>query len=110
MIFIHFCKSQLQILVNMLVKCQAILTWKLTFTDAYRQLSNLPFDTLNLAQWGEFIFEGIISFLCKSNLFKLQNFTATIVTDFFEQYSVIHISAQPSKEMCSKMALREVGV
>ena len=73
-----FVKANFKILVNMLVKCQAILTWKLTFTDAYRQLSNLPFDTLNLAQWGELILEGIISFLCKSNLFKLQNFTTTI--------------------------------
>ena len=52
MIFMHFSISQLQILVNMLVKCQAILTWKLTFTDAYRQLSNLPFDTLKPAQMG----------------------------------------------------------
>ena len=57
----------------------------LKITDAYRQLSNLPFDTLNLAQTGELIFERIISFLCESNIFKLQNFTATIVMDFCEQ-------------------------
>ena len=65
-----FVKAYFKILVDMLVKCQAILTWKLTFTDAYRQLSNLPFDTLNLAQWVEFIFEGIFSFLCRAKLIQ----------------------------------------
>ena len=58
----------------------------LKITDAYRQLSNLPFDTLNLALWGEHIFsERIIPFLCESNIFKLQNFMTTLLMDFCEQ-------------------------